>query len=81
MVVAISVGMMGSLSSGDVMNPLCGRKLHLKDPATGITQTATVVDKCGGCKNDKDVDLSPALFEHFYPLGHGRQPGIEWYWA
>jgi hypothetical protein len=26
----------------------------------------TIVDKCGGCKNANDLDLSPAAFAYFY---------------
>ena len=48
-VVAISHEMMGSESNGDVENPLCWRKLHIFNPATGQTNSGMVVDKCAGC--------------------------------
>ena len=48
-VVAVSHEMMGTLSSGDVENSLCGRVLHITNPATGQSNTGMVVDKCFGC--------------------------------
>ena len=48
-VVAISYGMMGTLSSGIEVNPLCGRQVQIKNPANGKTARGMVVDKCNGC--------------------------------
>ncbi|MCJ1313336.1 hypothetical protein MMC25_007013 [Agyrium rufum] len=87
MTVAIPWQMMGSASNS---NELCGKTVHLTDPHTGKSTTATVEDKCGGCNNPTDVDLTSALFEFFYPgtvtgdgssspTDPGRVHGIEWY--
>ena len=78
-VVAVSVKVMGSLSSGLQMNPICGQTVHITDPSTGKSATATVIDKCAGCAGDYDLDLSPSLFEQFYPQSQGRKSGITWY--
>ncbi|MCJ1238273.1 Mucin-13 [Varicellaria rhodocarpa] len=80
LVVAVAAGMMGSLSSGTDRNPLCDRTISITDPSTKITQTATVVDKCPGCTG-KGLDLSPALFDMFYPETKGFADNIEWHWT
>lgn len=48
-VVALSPGMMGDLSSGVPINPLCRRSINILNPATGKNATGIVVDKCAGC--------------------------------
>ncbi|MCJ1412318.1 hypothetical protein MMC19_006412 [Ptychographa xylographoides] len=79
-VVAISHEMMGSESNGDVENPLCWRKLHIFNPATGQTNSGMVVDKCAGCAGNMDIDLSPALYDTLGVVAHGRYHGVSWYW-
>ena len=88
-IVAIPWQMMGTVSNG---NPLCGKKVSLTDPHTGKSTTATVADKCGGCNNPTDVDLTSSLFEFFYPgtvtpdggstsTDPGRVHGVEWFFT
>jgi len=79
MIVAVPVQQMGSLSNGEVMNALCGRKVVITGPC-GKTATATVVDKCQDCKSDYSLDLSPAVFNAVCG-GNGLIPGTTWYWA
>jgi len=79
-VVAVSHEMMGSLSSGDVENPLCWRVLHITNPATGQSNTGMVVDKCAGCSGMEDIDLSPALYNTLGLSGVGRYHNVQWYW-
>ncbi|MCJ1389210.1 hypothetical protein MMC18_002066 [Xylographa bjoerkii] len=79
-VVAVSHEMMGSLSSGDVENPLCWRVLHITNPATGQSNTGMVVDKCAGCAGLEDIDLSPALYNTLGLSSVGRYHNVQWYW-
>ncbi|MCJ1379051.1 hypothetical protein MMC17_002151 [Xylographa soralifera] len=79
-VVAVSVEMMGSLSSGDVENLLCWRILHITNPATGQSNTGMVVDKCAGCAGNEDIDLSPALYNTLGLTDVGRYHNVQWYW-
>ncbi|MCJ1255574.1 hypothetical protein MMC24_003391 [Lignoscripta atroalba] len=76
--VAIAVDMMGSLSSGDVINPLCGKTVHITNPANGKTATGMVVDKCYGCKSTTSIDLSPTLFDQLADQVDGHA-AIDWY--
>ncbi|MCJ1356053.1 MAG: hypothetical protein MMC33_006047 [Icmadophila ericetorum] len=81
LIVAISVGMMGSLSNagpGAPTNPLCGRTIQITDPTTGKSTTAKVADKCEGCLGPSDIDLAPPVFTFFYPEGVGRVHNMEW---
>ncbi|TQN69310.1 Allergen Asp f 7-like protein [Colletotrichum shisoi] len=71
-IVAISHLVMGAQSNG---NPYCGRKVKIS--VNGKTTTATVRDKCMGCKAE-DIDVSEKCFlEMFDSLGVGRQT-VEW---
>ncbi|MCJ1315082.1 hypothetical protein MMC15_000398 [Xylographa vitiligo] len=79
-VVAIAHDMMGSLSSGEVENPLCWRVLHITNPATGKSNTGMVVDKCAGCAGVMDIDLSPALYNTLGLTDVGRYQNVQWYW-
>ena len=49
MIVAVPEQVMGSLSSGSDMNPLCGLKVSINMIEGVDPVTATIVDKCGGC--------------------------------
>jgi len=40
----------------------------------------TVVDKCGGCSNINDLDLSPAAFNQLADPALGRINPVEWFW-
>ncbi|KAK1971728.1 hypothetical protein LY78DRAFT_651566 [Colletotrichum sublineola] len=71
-IVAISHLVMGAQSNG---NPYCGKKVKIS--VNGKTTTATVRDKCMGCKAN-DIDVSEKCFlEVFDSLGVGRQT-VEW---
>ncbi|OHW94581.1 allergen asp f7 [Colletotrichum incanum] len=71
-IVAISHLVMGAQSNG---NPYCGKKVKIT--VNGKTTTATVRDKCMGCKAE-DIDVSEKCFlEMFDSLGVGRQT-VEW---
>ena len=54
-------------------NPLCGTTINIYNPATGNTNSATIVDTCEGC-SEYDIDVSPSVFEAVDPngLGDGR---------
>jgi len=80
-VVAVAVAMMGSLSSGDVMNPFCNQMIKITNPHNGKTATGRVVDKCAGCPGNSDIDLSPALFDKLANAGAGRIKDVQWTWA
>jgi hypothetical protein len=79
-VVAIAVNMMGSLSSGDVMNPFCQKKIKITNPVNGKSAVGLVVDKCFGCAGDEDIDLSPHLYDQLAPTAQGRVEGVKWEW-
>lgn len=42
-------------------NPKCGSQIGIRDPASGQTVQATVVDTCQGCAM-YDIDVSESLF-------------------
>ncbi|OLN85900.1 Allergen Asp f 7-like protein [Colletotrichum chlorophyti] len=71
-IVALSHLVMGAQSNG---NPYCGKKIKIT--VNGKSTTATVRDKCMGCK-ENDIDVSEKCFlEVFDSLGVGRQT-VEW---
>ncbi|KAK2045493.1 hypothetical protein LZ31DRAFT_245043 [Colletotrichum somersetense] len=71
-IVAISHLVMGAQSNG---NPYCGKKVKIT--VDGKSTTATVRDKCMGCKAN-DIDVSEKCFlEMFDSLGVGRKT-VEW---
>ncbi|GKT50397.1 allergen Asp f 7 [Colletotrichum spaethianum] len=71
-IVAISHLVMGTQSNG---NPYCGKKVKIT--VNGKSTTATVKDKCMGCKAD-DIDVSEKCFlDVFDSLGVGRKT-VEW---
>ena len=80
--VALPKQIMGSAGNNGVeaTNPLCNRQIHITHPTSGKSQVATVVDTCGGCLADFDVDMSPALFEALGG-GDGRVHGMTWYYV
>ncbi len=49
--------MMGDLSSGMEVNPICARHVQIKNPANGRTARGIVVDKCKDC-------VSTSVFEN-----------------
>ena len=59
-------------------NPLCGTAIQIRNPTTGTTYSATIVDTCEGCA-DEDIDVSPSVFEAVDPngLADGRIV-VEW---
>ncbi|PGH28346.1 hypothetical protein GX50_08915 [[Emmonsia] crescens] len=64
---------MGDLSN---TNPLCGKTVTIK--FRGKTATATVKDKCMGCKGGS-IDMTRSLFSKFAEEGEGRVGGAEWW--
>lgn len=77
MIVAVAASTMHQSYSGNPNNnPLCGKKISLT--ANGVTETATIVDTCPGCKGPTDLDLSPALFQKFADESVGVVTGASW---
>lgn len=74
-VVALPYELMGTQSNG---NPYCGKTITVKCIATGKTTTATVVDKCMGCKGYA-IDLSNAAFLDLDDLSVGRTTADWWF--
>ncbi|KND86375.1 Allergen Asp f 7 [Tolypocladium ophioglossoides CBS 100239] len=71
-IVAIAVGMMGSMSNG---NPYCNQTITIH--ANGKSTTATVRDKCMGCAVD-DIDVSKKVYMDLWgSLDSGRMP-VTW---
>jgi len=73
-VVALPVGLMGSVSNG---NSYCGHFVSITSTATGKTVKAQVVDKCMGC-SDYSIDLSHAAFDAIELEAVGRT-GATWH--
>lgn len=67
-VVALPVGIMTDAD--------CGKTVTIT--YNGITKTATVVDKCMGCK-PTDLDASRHLFGELADFSAGRIDGMSWY--
>ncbi|KAL8817487.1 MAG: hypothetical protein Q9223_003681, partial [Gallowayella weberi] len=59
------------------LNPKCGSKITIYNPATKKKHTATVVDTCWACKKE-DIDVNVELFRLVAPKGDGRVHGIMW---
>jgi len=76
--VAINQQIMGSLSSGNPPNPLCGKSVTVKNTKTGKSTTGTVADTCPGCKTGWGIDLSPAVFDQLASEADGVFP-VEWW--
>ncbi|KAH6722512.1 RlpA-like double-psi beta-barrel-protein domain-containing protein-containing protein [Leptodontidium sp. MPI-SDFR-AT-0119] len=72
-VIALPVGMMGAQSNG---NPYCGKTVTIKKGSK--TTTATVVDKCMGCKGNS-IDLSNAAFLELAEFDVGRTTATWWF--
>lgn len=71
-IVALSHLLMGAKSND---NPMCGKTITIY--GNGKIATATVRDKCMGCKED-DIDVSEKVFKQLYgSLDSGRMP-ISW---
>lgn len=58
------------------LNPLCGKTLTLTG-ADGSPYQATIVDRCGGCK-ESDLDLSQDFFNAVTSNGDGRVSNMSW---
>jgi hypothetical protein len=72
-VVALAHGMMGEQSNG---NPWCGKKISILHD--GVTHTATIGDKCGGCEGES-IDLTAGLWAIVAPDVDGRAHNVEWW--
>ncbi|KAL2073738.1 hypothetical protein VTL71DRAFT_11064 [Oculimacula yallundae] len=72
-VIALPVGLMGAQSNG---NPYCGKTVTIKKGSK--TTTATVVDKCIGCKGNS-IDLSNAAFLELADFDVGRTTAEWWF--
>ena len=71
-IVALSHLLMGQQSNG---NPYCGKTITIY--GNGKSTTATVKDKCMGCKED-DIDVSEKVYKELWGgLGTGRMP-VSW---
>ncbi|KAI4141234.1 MAG: hypothetical protein LQ340_007689 [Diploschistes diacapsis] len=82
MIVAVPDQVMGSLSSGSDMNPLCGKKVSITLIDGVGPVTATVMDKCGGCDGPYDLDMSTGLFSALGGDSNaGRYTNMTWTWA
>ncbi|KAF4927125.1 Allergen Asp f 7 [Colletotrichum viniferum] len=75
LVVAISHITMGDAGGNPNNNPNCGKTITIS--RSGITKTATIVDKCMGCGVDH-IDVSPAVFRAFADLGAGKIGDVKW---
>lgn len=73
--VALSPSVMGNGANPN-QNPKCGSIIHIWDPATEETHSATVVDTCMGCAPGH-IDVSPKLFAKIAPLSSGKVP-VAW---
>lgn len=80
MFVAVPAQIMGSLSSGQPANPLCGLSVMVKNTQTGQVAQGTVQDKCPGCHTSFGIDLSPAMFQSLAPESQGVFP-VEWWFV
>jgi hypothetical protein len=76
-IVAISMIRFDAVSTGNSnTNPLCGKSVSIT--FNGVTETATIVDRCTGCA-DNSLDMTPGLFQKFASLDVGRIHGIDWH--
>lgn len=71
-IVAISVGLMGSVSNG---NPMCGQSITIY--ANGRSTTAVVKDKCMGCAPE-DIDVSKKVFMDLFDGLEGGRLHATW---
>lgn len=55
----------------------CNQNIKIIDPTTGHTALAMVRDTCPSCQPG-DLDMSPALFQHFKSLDAGTF-NMSWY--
>lgn len=70
-----------AVNSGQYNQDMCNKKINIW--ANGKSTQATVKDQCpegGGNCHYGDLDLSPSLFEFFYPTGVGKF-SMEWDFA
>ncbi|KAK4551958.1 hypothetical protein LTR86_010750 [Recurvomyces mirabilis] len=58
------------------LNPLCGKQVSITG-ANGQAYTATIVDRCTGCKV-QDLDLSQGFFNTVTNNGDGRVHNMNW---
>lgn len=59
-------------------NPLCGRTVTLIG-LDGTSYTATVEDRCTGCKPE-DLDMPEPFFNLVTSNGNGRVHDMQWHW-
>ncbi|BGP13268.1 hypothetical protein JCM10213_004962 [Rhodosporidiobolus nylandii] len=68
---------MARYGTGSNNAPDCGRKVEIKNDATGATVVATVADACPGCANYNSLDLSTGAFDAIADQAQGVVP-ISW---
>ena len=59
-------------------NPICGRQAVVTTADGTRSVTVTVVDKCPGCVNLYDLDLSQTAFSQLADPALGFVEGVEW---
>jgi len=52
-------------------DPICGRRVTVKDAQSGKTVNVQIWDKCMSCGYN-NIDLSPAAFKQLRPASVGR---------
>ncbi|KAI4116448.1 MAG: hypothetical protein LQ345_003143 [Seirophora villosa] len=75
-VVALSLAIMANGPNPN-NNPKCGTKITIRNPRTGTSHQATIVDTCQACARE-DIDVNIRLFNQVAPNGDGRVSGISW---
>ncbi|KAI8642230.1 RlpA-like double-psi beta-barrel-protein domain-containing protein-containing protein, partial [Parasitella parasitica] len=81
MIVALNANQMTESYSGNPNNnPLCGKKINVRNPKNGREVTVKVQDTCPGCPSGDSLDLSPGAFKKIASLDDGVID-IAWSWA
>lgn len=75
MIVALAEDMMTG-SADPNTNRNCGKSITIT--YKGVSASATIEDTCPGCSG-AGLDLTPALFQKFAPLGEGRLTEATWH--
>ena len=75
-VIALPFAMMGTQSNG---NPYCGKTVTITCTKTGLSTTATIVDKCMGCTGNS-IDLSNKAFAALDPTSMVADGRLEATW-
>ncbi|KZP25867.1 hypothetical protein FIBSPDRAFT_1041223 [Athelia psychrophila] len=80
LIVAVSEALFDSYTETSPGNPnsnvICNRAISIT--YNGVTQAATITDRCAGCAGLGDLDMSPSLFTIFAPESVGRITGVTW---